>query len=62
MLIPGLAAGQSMAYHDPSFPRDCGTPVEIVINAKHSVSDSNPANDILRFVPSCGRPSAGTTS
>lgn len=59
--FPGLAAGQSIAYHDPSFPADCGTPVEMVI-AKHTSADRNPGNDILKFTPSCGLPNAGTIS
>jgi hypothetical protein len=49
--IPGLEAGQSLAYHDPVFPADGGTQVEIVVNANHSVADSNPANDTLFFTP-----------
>jgi type 1 fimbria pilin len=47
--IPGLAAGQSLTYHDPAFPADGGAQVEIVVNAQHSVPDSNPANDTLIF-------------
>lgn len=48
-----LAAGQSVTYDDPSWPQDCGTQVEVVI-AKESRTDSNQANNTLKFTPSCG--------
>lgn len=53
MNIPGLAAGQSVAYHDLSFPVDCGKPVQIIVDVKHTVGDNNAANNILNFTPVC---------
>jgi hypothetical protein len=49
----GLAAGQSTVYRDPLFPKDCGSPVELIIS-KHVSTDRNSANDTLTFTPGCG--------
>jgi hypothetical protein len=52
-LFTNLAGGQSVIYHDPSYPADCGVQIEVVI-AKHTSADIDPSNNILNFPPSCG--------
>jgi len=53
MAIPGLAAGQSVAYHDMTFPADCGRQVQIIVDPAHTVSDSNLGNNVLYFMAEC---------